>query len=101
MIRFVFRVLGMAALSIAVILAVLDGARTVAASKLVLTPLGTSWFSVSPDTLNGTQAAVQRYLHPAIWDPFMIWILNQPGALVMAILAAIFYMLGNKRRRVF
>lgn len=97
MIRFLFRLLGLLSLSIAVILAVLDGARSVAASRLVLTPLGTSWYSISPDSLNGAQAGIQRYLHPSIWDPYMIWLLNQPGAIVLAILAMIFYMLGRKR----
>jgi len=99
LIRLIIRLLAMVALCIAVVLAVLDGARSVAAARLVLTPLGKSWFSISPDTLNGAQAAVQRYLHPSIWDPFMIWLLNQPGALVMAILAAILYMIGHRRRR--
>jgi hypothetical protein len=97
MIRFLFRVLGLVSLSVAVILAVLDGARSVAASRLILTPLGTSWYSISPDTLNGAQAGIQRYLHPSIWDPVMIWVLNQPGAIVLAILSAIFYMLGRQR----
>ncbi len=99
LIRLIIRLLAMVALCIAVVLAVLDGARSVAAARLVLTPLGKSWFSISPDTLNGAQAAVQRYLHPSIWDPFMIWLLNQPGALVMAILAATLYMIGHRRRR--
>lgn len=99
MIRFVFRLLAMAALCVAVILAVLDGARSVAASEIVMTPLGKSWFAASPETLNLAQALVQRYLLPAIWDPFIIWVLNQPGFLVMGLLAALLYIIGYKPRR--
>ena len=100
MIRFIFRFLALVALVIAIILAVLDGARSVAAARIVLTPLGTSWYQVSPDTLNGMQAAIQRNVHPSIWDPFIVWVLTQPGAAVMAILSAILYMIGHRRRRV-
>lgn len=98
MIRFIIRLTALVALCTAIILAVLDGARSVAASRVVLTPLGKSWYSISPDTLNGAQAAIQRYLHPSIWDPFMIWVLTQPGALVMVIVSAILYMFGSRRR---
>ena len=99
MIRLLLRSLAMLALAVAVILAVLDGARSVAASTLVLTPLGTSWYSLSPDTLNGLQAGIQRYVHPSIWDPGAIWLLNQPGSLVMGALAAILYLVAGRRAR--
>ena len=67
MIRFIFRLLATLALAIAVIMAVLDATRSIAADALVLTPLGTSWYLVSPETLNLAQALTQRYLLPQIW----------------------------------
>ncbi|MEX0346313.1 MAG: hypothetical protein AB3N20_15420 [Rhizobiaceae bacterium] len=99
MIRFLFRLLAMICLCIAVIMAVLDGARSVAASAVVLKPLGVSWFETSPDTLNLAQAIIQRYLLPVIWDPFVIWVLNQPGFAVMAVLSLLLYIAGYKRKR--
>lgn len=99
MIRFLFRLLAMICLCVAVIMAVLDGARSVAASAVVLKPLGVSWFETSPDTLNLAQAIIQRYLLPVIWDPFMIWVLNQPGFAVMAVLSLLLYIAGYKRKR--
>ena len=45
MFRFLFRLLASLALAVAVIMAVLDVTRTIAASHLVLTPLGASWVS--------------------------------------------------------
>ena len=98
MIRFLFRLLAMISLSVAVIMAVLDGARSVAASAVSLKPLGISWFETSPDTLNLAQALVQRYLLPVIWDPFMIWVLNQPGFAVMGVLSLLLYIVGHKRK---
>ena len=69
MIRFLFRFLATVSLAVAVIMAVLDATRTVAAGSLVTTPLGTSWLAVSPATLESAQAAVETWLHPALWDP--------------------------------
>ena len=43
MIRFLFRFLATIALAVAVIMAVLDATRTVAAGEWVMTSLGTSW----------------------------------------------------------
>ena len=42
MIRFVFRVLALFALAVAVVMAVLDATRSIGASRLMLTPLGES-----------------------------------------------------------
>jgi hypothetical protein len=31
--------------------------------------LGQLWFDLSPGSLNLVQAVIQRYIHPAVWDP--------------------------------
>jgi hypothetical protein len=99
MIRFVFRALALFALAVAVVMAVLDATRSIGASHLMLTPLGESWYSVSPETLNLSQALIQRYTLPMLWDPVMIWILNLPGFVVFAVLAALLYAIGRKPKR--
>lgn len=99
MIRFLFRFASLVLLAVAVIMAVLDASRSVAANEVVLTPLGTSWYAVSPSTLNLAQALIQRYTFPQIWDPGMIWILTLPGFAVFAGLALLFYVIGYKPRR--
>ncbi|MEP6435562.1 MAG: hypothetical protein ABJ069_00355 [Nitratireductor sp.] len=98
MIRFVFRLLATIALAVAVIMAVLDATRSVASSALVFTPLGTSWYAVSPDTLNLAQALTQRYVHPLLWDPVMIRILTLPGFTVFFGLALLLYLIGRRPR---
>lgn len=101
MIRFFFRFLSVVALAVAVILAVVDATRSIAASELVLTPLGTSWFAVSPESLNGAQALVQRYVFPVLWDPIIVTILTLPGFVVFLVLALLFYMIGRRPARRF
>ena len=101
MIRFFFRFLAVVALAVAVILAVVDATRSIATSELVLTPLGTSWYAVSPDTLNLAQALVQRYVFPALWDPMIVSILTLPGFVVFLVLALLFHLIGRRRSRRF
>ncbi|MBZ9677449.1 hypothetical protein [Mesorhizobium sp. ES1-1] len=99
MFRFIFRLAAMVALSIAVIMAVLDTTRTVAASTLVLTPLNTSWLAVSPDTRAAFETLVRTKASPLLWDGAIAWVLNQPGFAVFAVLALLLYAIGYRRRR--
>ncbi|WP_265516003.1 hypothetical protein [Nitratireductor luteus] len=97
--RFVVRMLAMFSLAVAIIMAVSDATRSIAAGDWIATPLGQSWYSVSPDTLNLTQATIQRYLLPALWDPVIVFVLTLPGWLVFAVLALILHFIGQTRGR--
>ena len=99
MFRLFFRILAVFALAIAVVMAVIDATRSIAADALTFTPLGESWYAVSPDTLNLAQAVIQRYTFPFIWDPVIIQILTLPGWVVFFALSLIFYIVGYRRRR--
>ena len=96
MIRFLFRLLSMVALSVSVIMAVLDAARSVAASALVLTPLAASWASVSPETLAKAREGVATSLDPLAWDIVVANILALPGFVVFAALALLFHAIGRR-----
>jgi hypothetical protein len=98
MIRFVFRLLATISLALAVILAVLDATRSVAMSRLVLTPLGESWKTLSPTTLDGLRAMVEGRW-PLLWDIVAMWLLSAPGAIVFAVLALLLYAIGHRPER--
>lgn len=99
MFRFVFRLAAMVALSVSVIMAVLDTTRTVAASALVLTPLNASWLAVSPDTRAAFETFVRANAGSLVWDGVIAWVLNQPGFAVFAALAFLLYAVGYRRQR--
>ena len=99
MFRFLFRVMATFSLAIAVIMAVLDVTRTIAASRLVLTPLGDSWSSVSPATLERTQTFIVEHAHPLIWNPVVVFILGLPGFVVFGVLAFLLYAIGHRPER--
>ena len=96
MIRFLFRCLSTMSLAVAVVMAVLDATRTVAAEALVMTPLGTSWAAISPDTMERTQAFVSGQISPEAWNPAALSVLALPGFIVFAALSLIFYLIGRK-----
>jgi hypothetical protein len=55
---------------------------------------GEVWFALSPDTLNLSQAIVQRYLLPQLWDPVLVSLLRLPAAGlagILTLLAAIIW----------
>ena len=97
--RFLLRAISLLALIVAVISAVVDAIRSLAASEIVITPLGAAWYSFSPDTLNLAQALIQRNVHPYIWDPIVQWILLQPTWGVFLTLSLIFYLITWRRPR--
>ena len=99
MLRFPFRLMAMIALSVAVIMAVLDATRSIAASQLVTTPLSTSWMAVSPETFSAMQSFLVEKVHPLAWDPAAVLVLGQPGFAVFAVLAFLLHAIGHKPRR--
>jgi hypothetical protein len=98
MVRFLFRFLATISLAVAVILAVLDATRSVAMSRLVLTPLGESWKAASPATLESLRAAVEARW-PFLWDTLGAWLLAVPGSTLFAVLALLLYAVGRRRER--
>jgi hypothetical protein len=97
--KFILRALGSVLLALAIILGISDASRSIAESALVLKPLGQLWFELSPETLNLSQAVIQRYVHPAVWDPVLQTVLTWPAWSVFAGLGLIFLWLGARRQK--
>jgi len=95
-----FRFLAAVFLLIAVLAAVYDGTRTLAADKLVTTSLLEHWSTLAPTLLDTARGAVKRSTHPLVWDLGLGKILLLPAALVLLALGALFAYAGRRRRRV-
>lgn len=95
-----FRVLAAAFLLIAVLAAVYDGTRSLAADKLVTTSLLEHWATLAPTLLNAAQAAVKRTTHPLVWDLGAAKLLLLPASLVFCTIGVAFAYAGRRRRRV-
>jgi hypothetical protein len=99
MIRFTLRVFATILLAVAVIMAVIDATRSVAASRLVVTPLGTSWADTSPDTLEAFRGFLERSVSPLAWQLVTNRVLSLPGFVVFLVLSFLFYALGRRPQR--
>ncbi len=60
--------------------------------------VGELWFDLHVGSLNLAQAVIQRYLHPALWDPAIVWVLLQPAWLAFAVPGLALWILCRKRR---
>lgn len=72
-----------------------DVYQSVTSERIVLTPLGSLWYALSPGTLNLLQAGIQRGVHPAVWDPGLQTLLRLPGWLVLFVVATLILLLAR------
>ncbi|MGH6914210.1 MAG: hypothetical protein ACREH6_11185 [Geminicoccaceae bacterium] len=65
-------ILALAALGYELVLALETGSyRPLAAGEL--------WYALDRGSLNLVQAVIQRYVHPALWDPLLAGLLHWPA----------------------
>lgn len=55
---------------------------------------GQIWYQFNPGSLNHTQAFIQRYIHPALWDYGLLPLLQQPAYKALAIAFLSPFLLG-------
>mgnify|MGYP004711449395 CR=1 FL=1 len=101
MFRFVLRSLAVVCLALAVIFAVLDGARSVGAQEFVVKPLLEMWAIGAPEPLGDAEALVTHYIGLVAWDSVFVPLLEQPGWLVFGVLALLLYLAGYRREKRF
>jgi hypothetical protein len=84
-------VLALAALGHELLLAWQAGSyRMIAAGEL--------WYMLDRGSLNLAQAVTQRYLHPAIWDPVLVSVLQWPAWALLGAPAALLLVVFAPRR---
>lgn len=84
-----FRLAGYLFVVLAFLAGMFDIWQSVSQNGSGMTPLGQLWFNLSPETLNLAQAAIQRGLHPSIWDPGVQFLLGLPAWLSLFLCAAV------------
>ncbi|HZP21407.1 MAG TPA: hypothetical protein VFB16_14515 [Bauldia sp.] len=102
MLRFLLRFVGLWLIAGSLVAVVVDGARSIAASEVLVTPLGRTWLDLDPASLAATQAFVEQNLEARIgswlWDPAMLALLAVPTFAFLAVLGGLLAWLGRKRR---
>jgi hypothetical protein len=98
MLRFVIRFLGLLIFAASFVALIADGIRSLAAGRIVLTPLGQSWFAINPDSMNAVEWMVERYLHPYVWNPLIQTVLSWPTFAVGSMVGILLMLAGSGRR---
>jgi len=93
MIRFLFRFIGLWLLAGAFVALVIDGTRSVSASRLLFSPLGDAWALVAPANL----ASVHKALAGGVYEAFFKLLLATPFFAVLAALGLLFLLIGRRR----
>ena len=97
MVRFLFRVLSLLALCVAVVLGVVDAIASVSASQVLMTPLSVAWIGAHPGSLMGLETLVVTRLGDGAWLAVRDVVLPQPAFAAMLVLSLVFWMIGYKR----
>jgi hypothetical protein len=99
MLRFIARFLGFWLVAAALVAAIVDGAKSIAASSVVITPLAETWDTIA--ALAGWQATAEALPAGAPWplDVALPWLFATPTVGILAPLGVFFMVAGAKRRR--
>lgn len=93
------RLIGLFALAGAIVGLVVDGTKSIAASSLILTPLGQAWFSFDPNSLVAVQHYIERHAGNWVWEQPIQFLLTLPLWLVLGAIGAVLLLAGRGRRR--
>ena len=99
MLRFLSRFLGIWLLAAALVMAVVDGAKSIAASHLVLTPLSETWAMLAALGEASGAEAVDAARLPWPLDAALPLLFSVPTVAALAVPALLFLVAGRKRRR--
>jgi hypothetical protein len=97
MFRFLVRTVGVLFLAAGFAALVLDGARSIAASSPLLTPFGESCYRLFPRSFTLLQPAVERHLHPLVWEPFLLSVFLLPTFLMFGLFGLLLLWLARRR----
>ena len=97
MIRLLARLIALAALAGAFAAAVIDGARSIAASQVLFTPMGATAYWAFPSKFPLLQAFIQQKIHPLLWDPVLLHILMLPTWAILGGLGLLLFYLARRR----
>ena len=93
--RLIGWVLFLAALSVLV----RDVLVSIEAKRWAPIALGQLWFDLNRSSLNLTQAIVQRYIHPFLWDPVIVTLLLCWAFAVLMLLGLVILTISSRRTR--
>ncbi len=93
------RWIGSLLLLAAVVVGGFDGLNYLRSGEELFRPIGAWWYQLHSESLLLLQPAIERYILPALWDPVVLTALEQPLAVVLAVLGIVLLLLARRRGR--
>jgi hypothetical protein len=97
MLRFLLRAFGLILIAAGFVGLVVDGTRSIANGALMFTPLGEAAHHLLGERYLLLQPAIERHLHPALWDPVVLNLTLLPASVVTFLAGVLLLWLGQKR----
>ena len=97
--RLIIRTFGLILIFIAILVGVLDLIDSYNGGDVILTDVGSFWYSSHPSSLQLLQPAIARHVSPFLWDPIMVTILLWPVTSVLGLPGLIFVLLTHRKAR--
>ncbi len=98
MLRFLARAFGLILLAAGFAALVVDGTRSIAASKLIVSRFGDMCIYLFPKLFPLLQPAVERNVHPLLWDPVLKGFFLVPGWIVLPAFGLLLLWMAKRRR---
>jgi hypothetical protein len=100
MFRFLFRFLGLVLLTLGFLILVHDGTKSIADQTVYITKVGPAWENIHQKSLKALEPVVEKLAGTWAWsNVIQPYFLNQPAALVVAIVGGLLILLGQTKRR--
>lgn len=94
--RFLLRFVGYLSVAAGFVALVIDGARSIANAGLRFTPVGEVLIAVVQGRYQLIQPAIERNIHPWLWDPVLLTLLRAPAAGAALVLGFMLLWLGRR-----
>jgi hypothetical protein len=96
--RLILRIVGTWLIGMAVILIIIDGTKSLAASTLLTTSLGDTWKSINAGSLDQLRAFIDTRFFGPVLEPILTLLLSYPGFAVLGIPGVVLLIAGRSRR---
>jgi len=96
--RFLLRLTGTWLLSMALVLLIMDGTKSMAANALMITSMGDAWAMVHASSLLRFKAMIFAGPANIVWGSLIQPVLNWPGCVVLGVPGIVLAFLGRARK---
>ncbi|WP_454918257.1 hypothetical protein [Xanthobacter sediminis] len=98
MLRFLFRFVGFWLVAGGFVALIVDGTRSIAASRLLFTSAGDAWYTLAPQNLERAEAAALAAF-PDLWPKVVVPLLSLPASVLLVLAGLALLGLGRVRER--